>query len=138
MAKRISTEDFLVQNGIYPGSIHCTDAIENIPSQEITTGKYLTAKNIGTKDFVQDRKNARLDHQIAARTKVLAALIVPMYVVPIWLMIMLSLPAFKVKVFSERMQILMLGALASDIVGLCYVVTRSLFSQKPEALDDEA
>ncbi len=61
-----------------------------------------------------------------------------MYVVPVWLIIMLTLPAFKVKAFSERMQILLLGALASDIVGLCYVVTRNLFPQRPDAWDDEA
>lgn len=139
MAKQISTEDFLMQNGIPPGSIHCADAIENIPLEEITTDEYLTARNIKTEDLtVEGRKNARLEHHLASRTKVLAALVIPMYIVPVWLMIMLSLPAFRIKAFSERMQILLLGALASDIVGLCYVVTRDLFPQRPDASDVEA
>lgn len=135
MAKHVSTENFLMQNGIYSGSIHCTD-VDAI--DEIKTDEYLIAKNVEQGDLtIEGRKNARLQHHLASRTKVLAALIIPMYVVPIWLMIMLSLPAFKVKAFSERMQILLLGALASDIVGLCYVVTRDLFPQKSDFGDDE-
>ncbi len=64
MAKPISTEDFLVQNGIYSGSINCTNAIN-----EIKTGEYLTANNIKQGDLtVEGRKNARLQHHLDSRT----------------------------------------------------------------------
>ncbi|KPQ35704.1 MAG: Protein of unknown function (DUF3043) [Phormidesmis priestleyi Ana] len=109
-----------------------------MPAVTTTTEEYLNKPNVKEYDFAtsEARKSAELKHRIDSRTKVLAALIIPMYVAPIWLMVMLSLPAFKVKAFSERMQYLLLGALASDLLGLCYVVTRDLFPQKPDD-DDE-
>jgi hypothetical protein len=141
MAGYLSIEDFLIRRGVYPGSISCIDDIEatDLSRSTITTEEYLSGKNIEANDFstTEGRKSARLKHHLASRTKVLTALIIPMYVAPVWLMIMLSLPAFNIKVFSERMQILLLSALTSDLIGLCYVVTRNLFPQKPEFWEDE-
>jgi len=107
--------------------------------EQQTVGEYLSSQNINRDDFAttEGRKSARLKHQLTSRTKVLAALIIPMYVAPIWLMVMISLPAFNIKSFSERMQFALLSALASDLIGLCYVVTRDLFPQKPNDWNEE-
>ncbi len=107
--------------------------------EQQTVGEYLSSQNINRDDFTttKGRKSARLKHQLTSRTKVLTALIIPMYVAPIWLMVMISLPAFNIKSFSERMQFALLSALASDLIGLCYVVTRDLFPQKPDDWDEE-
>lgn len=51
-----------------------------------------------------------------------------MSIAPFWLMALLSLPAFNVKeAYSEKMQAAFLTALASDFIGLYYVITRDLF-----------
>jgi hypothetical protein len=52
-----------------------------------------------------------------------------MSIVPIWLMVLLSLPAFGKKPYSEAMQAAFLTGLVSDFVGLYYVITRDLFPQ---------
>jgi hypothetical protein len=152
VANYLSTEEYLASYGIDAESVDCTaDPVESqalnnaeIPeavniNSPITTSGYLSDNKVSTYDFAtaEGRKSAYSHHHISSRSKVLAALIIPMYVAPIWLMVMLTLPIFKGKIFSERMQFALLTALTSDLIGLCYVVTRDLFPKKPEFWNDD-
>jgi hypothetical protein len=82
----------------------------------------------------EERKGAELQHRIDSRDKVLRSLIIPMYVIPCWLLLMLSVsvikhPLLNNSAFSEKVQLALLGTLATDVLGLCFLVTRDLFPQ---------
>lgn len=123
MTRRVMTEK------ISELSVKQQSAIE-----QQSVGEYLSSQSIERDDFTKTRgqKSARLVHQMTSRTKVLTALIIPMYVVPVWLMVMISLPAFNITSFSERMQFALLSALVSDLIGIFYILTRDLFPKKSE------
>lgn len=145
--EKASTERFLESQGVFSSDIQqCLEtAPDPIPhSLSISTEEYLTRQNVEVEDIDLKTEEGRreafakqqleeLKHQLEARNKVLSALRIPMYVVPAWLIVMLTLPIVNseyIKAPSERMQLALLTALASDIIGLCYVVTRNLFPQK--------
>jgi hypothetical protein len=62
---------------------------------------------------------------------ILCSLMAPMIFIPFWLMWTLS--PINAKQYSERMQGAFLAALASDVMGLCWIVTRDLFPQGKES-----
>jgi len=109
------------------------DAFELHPVDERrvqSTEKFLEDRGIDKTAVVSDEiARAETRHRHFGRTIVLLSLVVPMSIAPFWLMALLSLPAFNRKVYSEGMQAALLAALASDFVGLYYVITRDLFPQ---------
>lgn len=141
--KKISPDEFL------ENAINDVIAIESIASTEeaIDANKLFGQSSDGAFNLTpkekydltkpEGREAATLDERLRARTEVLHALRVPMYIVPCWLMLILSLPAINhpwlnKNAYSERVQFALIGALASDILGLCWVVTRDLFPQGKE------
>jgi hypothetical protein len=73
------------------------------------------------------RKAADFNQRLFQRKLVLGSQLIPMCVIPIWLMVILSLPAFGNKAYSEKMQAGLLAALATNALGLCYIIARDLF-----------
>ncbi|MGB3200003.1 MAG: hypothetical protein WBA99_03820, partial [Nodosilinea sp.] len=68
-----------------------------------------------------------LRHRLNARMIILYALIAPMVVIPFWLMWLLS-PG-NIDRYEKEMEGALLGALASNVLGLCWIITRDLFPQ---------
>lgn len=107
-------------------------AIHSTVTLDEATDKFLKQKGIAVNTAVVAMSDAEarayeLRHRLGARTTILWTLVLPMAIVPFWLMIQLSLPIFNIKPHSEKMQLGLLAALATDVVGLFYVVTRDLF-----------
>lgn len=152
----ISTDDFLKRKNIDESSFQLVELdstpdaenhpdIQNngkaeaiVPASHSTitldeaTDKFLKQKGIAINTAVVAMSDAEarayeLRHRLGARTTILWTLILPMAIVPFWLMIQLSLPIFGIKPYSEKMQLGLLAALATDVVGLFYVVTRDLY-----------
>jgi hypothetical protein len=83
------------------------------------------------------RKAADFNQRLFQRKLVLGSQLIPMCVIPIWLMVMLSLPAFGHKAYSERMQAGFLAALATNALGLCYIIARDLFPLGRDEADNQ-
>jgi hypothetical protein len=66
-------------------------------------------------------------HLLKSKTIVLWSLVAPMSIIPIWLMVLLTLPSLGRTQMSEKLQLAILAAIATDYIGLYYVVTRNLF-----------
>ena len=118
----LSTDSFL---DIYGVDNHSMDA--SISDVDITSPDDLLPPDslIASDQNIEKRE---LEHRLRLRNIVLYALITPMAVIPIWLMVLLTVPVFhEDSKVSERMQIAYLTAVASDFVGLHYIITRDLF-----------
>lgn len=87
--------------------------------------------NVNSVDDIIELKRA--NHLIDSRTTILRIIVVPMSIVPIWLMIILTLSMFGKIEMSEKMKFAFLGAITGDFLGLCYIVTRDLFPQGDSA-----
>lgn len=125
------TEDFLERHGT------ATDAALSVVEQE-ETGRFLERKGAADDKSIiaitdEEVKLRERLQRLRERTTILYALVGSMGLIPIWLMILLSLPVFNIKPYSEKMQLGFLAALATDVVGLFYVVTRDLFPSGNEA-----
>lgn len=95
-----------------------------------STEDFLKQYGVGKTDIKADElKIVETKHRLRSRTLVIWSLIIPMSIAPFWLMILLSLPAFGKKPYSETMQAAFFAGLVSDFVGLYYVITRDLFPQ---------
>ena len=66
-------------------------------------------------------------HRIMSRTVILYSLVVPMSIIPIWLMGIFTFSVSGKAHMSQTLQLSMLGAIAVDFAGLYYVVTSDLF-----------
>jgi hypothetical protein len=117
------------------------DLIQNSTEIEIITdtGKYLINQGITNDgfDLVTDegRKAAEMQHRLKSRSLFLIIVSLPMSIAPLWLMVMLTLPVWGIKVYSDSMQAGFLTALATNVLGLCYVVARDLFPQSKKDTD---
>lgn len=120
----LSTDSFLNIYGVHNNSMDASiSEIEVASSDDFLPPDSLIAAG-GDRDI--ERKE--IEHRLRLRNIILYALITPMAVIPIWLMVLLSVPVFnKESAVSERMQIAYLAAVASDFVGLYYIITRDLF-----------
>jgi hypothetical protein len=144
---KLHTEDFLKERENSYLNHEASNYLQKqgIPpsEQSISALKYLL-REAGFSDGIElakfdfkkpsGRIGAETNHRLNSRSRIVRVLLCPMLIIPIWLMGMISLPAFGNKAYSERMQIFFLGALASNALGLCYVVTRDLF---PLGKDDK-
>ncbi|ESA32758.1 hypothetical protein N836_24415 [Leptolyngbya sp. Heron Island J] len=120
--KVVSTTDFLGKNAAGDGSMEL-----HSDERDVTSTDDVIAPNAITSPE-DEYLNAELEQRLKLRKWVLLSLIGPMAVIPIWLMVLLSVPVFNEKAdVSERMQIGYLAAVASDFFGLYYIVTRDLF-----------
>ncbi|MGI0491836.1 hypothetical protein ACN4EG_08485 [Alkalinema pantanalense CENA528] len=137
---QLKLDEYLREKGFTQESFQVSDPDEN-PIGKIDTRQTVEKLQIGHDDLDlktdEGRKGAELQHRIHSRSTILKALVVPMYIIPLWLMVILSLPALKVNAYSEKMQFTLLGALASDVIGLCYVVTRDLFPKGSSSQDED-
>lgn len=116
----ILVEDYLANLGLTGDDI---EIVENVnPIEDYFYRHRLSEDTLKT---VEGRKGAELRHRLTARMIVLYALLAPMVIIPFWLMGIL-LPG-NAKHYSERMQGAFLAALASNVLGLCWVVTRDLY-----------
>lgn len=117
------------------------------PCMEYTSlDDYLDSHGV-PKDAIKslhEEKIADASHRRQARTIILWILSLQMLIIPIWLMVLLTLPIFNDKdsgKISERMQAGFLAAVATDFAGLYYIMTRDLFPQgssgKPRRKKDE-
>lgn len=121
--KTISVESYLLSHNVRKGAIKLIDD-EKITSTE----SYLKGNGINANSFVVNTlEDAREMHLIRSRTIVLWNLVVPMSIIPIWLVVLLTLPSFGRTQMSEKLQLAILAAIATDYLGLYYVVTRNLF-----------
>ena len=133
--EQLSTKQWLKKRGVHNPDfqVHIVNA-ERIESTE----EFLKSHGVDRSAVITDElRKAEVEHRINSRRLVLLSLIVPMSIAPFWLMVLLSLPAFDKKPYSESMQAAFLAALVSDFVGLYYVITRDLFP-KGEASHREA
>lgn len=94
-------------------------------------------KNLGVEIGLNSVKDVielkQADNRINARKTILRIIVIPMTIVPIWLMVMLTLSMFGKIEMSEKMKFAFLGAITGDFLGLCYIVTRDLFPQGDSA-----
>jgi hypothetical protein len=74
-------------------------------------------------------KMAEATQRLSARNLILWSLVVPMSVIPFWLMGLLTFNSLGRIKLSESLQVGILAAVASDYLGLYYVVTQDLFPQ---------
>lgn len=120
--KVVSTTDFLGKNAAGDGSMELhSDERDVTLTDDVIAPKSITSPE---DEYVDEELRQRLE----LRKWVLLPLVIPMAVIPIWLMVLLSVPVFNEKAnVSERMQIGYLAAVASDFFGLYYIVTRDLF-----------
>lgn len=136
----LKIDEYLKEKGFTQENFQVTDPDE-IPIDKIYASQTVEKLQIGDDDLDlktdEGRKGAELQHRIHSRSTVLKALVVPMYFIPLWLMGILSLPAVNITAYSEKMQLMFLGALASDVVGLCYVVTKDLFPKGSSSHDED-
>ncbi|NJL54694.1 hypothetical protein HC928_05485 [bacterium] len=128
----ISTADYLKQHGVSEDAI-----VERQSQKSNLIEDFLVRKGIDEDALrtVEGRKGAELKHRLTARMILLSALIAPIVVIPFWLMWILS--PTNSRNYSERMQAAFLAALASDVLGLCWIVTRDLFPQGNELSNED-
>ncbi|HSM82610.1 MAG TPA: hypothetical protein VLS96_13040 [Nodosilinea sp.] len=120
--KALAVDDYLKDLGLDADDIKI---VENVNLIEDYFYRHRLSED--TLRTVEGRKGAELRHRLTARMIVLYALLAPMVIIPFWLMWIL-LPSNS-KSYSERMQGAFLAALASNVLGLCWVVTRDLYPQ---------
>lgn len=77
----------------------------------------------------QDPRRGNSDQRSNERRIILWFLVVPMSIIPICLTASLVLSWSGRGNLSEKMQFAVLGALSTNFLGICYVVTRDLFPQ---------
>lgn len=118
--KSLAVEDYLKNLGFDEDDIKIAENVNLIEDYFYRHRLYEDALRT-----VEGRKGAELRHRLTARMIVLYALLAPMVIIPFWLMWIL-LPN-NTKNYSERMQGAFLAALASNVLGLCWVVTRDLY-----------
>jgi hypothetical protein len=142
----LSTEDYLRQFGIDQSAILdvSDQGISDIVPIEADTDKFLEefarrhspglskAEIQGqTKIFdltkEEERRAADMTQRLWFRRTVLFTQLVPMCLIPLWLVVILSLPVFGVKQYSEDMQKGFLGALATNAFGICLIIARDIF-----------
>ncbi|MGB3518030.1 MAG: hypothetical protein WBA43_16355 [Elainellaceae cyanobacterium] len=116
-------DQYLKDQGLTDETVKIVEPVEN-PINEFIDRHSLYEDTLKT---VEGRKGAELKHRLNARMVVLYALIAPMVVIPFWLMWLLS-PG-NIDKYEEEMQGALLGALASNVLGLCWIITRDLFPQ---------
>lgn len=124
-AGQLSTKGWLAKRGIHTSGVQ----VHLVNDEKIaSTEEYLKKQGID-RDAVTtaELRKAEVVHRLSSRKLVLLSLVIPMSIAPFWLMVLLSLPAFDKKPYSERMQAAFLTALVSDFAGLYYVITRDLF-----------
>lgn len=121
----LSTQKWLKKQGVHSSDLQ----VQIIDDEKIeSTEDYLSARGVDRSALITDElRRAEARHRLNSRKLVLLSLVVPMSIAPFWLMVLLSLPAFDKKPYSERMQVAFLAALVSDFAGLYYVITRDLF-----------
>lgn len=126
-----STQEFLGKHGIKNDSISAqsTDVEVTFLDDFLSPDAVKSPQDTFSKAELDHRLSlAELEHRQKLRRWILRPLIIPMAIIPIWLMVLLSVPVFNSKAtVSERMQIAYLGAVASDFIGLYYIITRDLF-----------
>lgn len=110
------------------------DALKVEVAQEVTDyaspDEYLSQHGISENAIAFEEIKAEASHRRQARTVILGVLAVQMLVIPIWLMILLTLPIVNEqasKKISPAMQGAYLAAVATDFAGLYYIITRDLF-----------
>jgi hypothetical protein len=150
---RLSTEDYLRQLGIDKGSIsevseQATSEIEpitntdeylldvakrnnpsGIPKAQLeiqTKIRDLTTEE-GRKAAEMEQRLAEMEQRLGFRKIILFSQLLPMCLIPCWLVMVLSLPIFSIKAYSEDMQKGFLIALGTDALGICFIVARDLF-----------
>lgn len=117
-----STQAFLGAHGISESSIETHDGalLTTNVDDYLPQDAFISPED--------ELRKLELEHRLKLRRLVLYALIIPMAIIPIWLMVLLTVPAFnKDAKISETMQIAYLTAVASDFIGLYYIITRDLF-----------
>ena len=77
------------------------------------------------------------DHRINSRRVILYSFVVPMSIIPIWLMILLTLSVTGRAKMSPAVELGSLTAIAGDFAGLYCIVTRDLFPQGKPGNDDD-
>ena len=122
---KISVETYLSKHRIGKDALR----IQEIDGETVqSTDAFLAEKGVGKMALTADEvRRVELRHRLSARMTILWSLVVPMSIVPLWLMVLLSLPAFGNQAYKGPMQGLFLTALVSDFAGLYFVVTRDLF-----------
>jgi hypothetical protein len=140
---QLSTEDYLSQFGLGRDAISevlVGETLEILPI-ESNTEKYLEnfaapglnkeARRRQTQIYdltkEEGRKAADMEQRLSFREIVVISQLVPIFLIPIWLAIILSLPIFGVKPYSEDMQKGFLAALATNAFGVCLIIARDLF-----------
>jgi len=120
----VSVEGFLGEHGIDELSIQAQTAEIEVQS----TADYIPVNSFSSPE--DELRKMELEHRIKLRSMLLYPLIIPMTIIPIWLMVLLTIPAINPNSkLSETLQIAYLTAVASDFAGLYYIITRDLFSQ---------
>lgn len=120
--KDVSTEDFLDTYGISENSMdaHMSDVEVTSLNDVLPQDSLISPTN--------EMEKREFEHRIKLRNVILYSLIMPMAIIPIWLMILLTIPVFdRDSDVSEPMQLAYLTAVASDFIGLYYIITRDLF-----------
>lgn len=120
--KDVSTKAFLDEHGLGDTSMEANMAeIEVASLDDVLPPDSLTSPE----SYMMRRE---FEHRLKLRRLILYAIIVPMAIIPIWLMVLLTVPVFNKKSGpSEAMQMAYLTAVASDFIGLYYIITRDLF-----------
>ena len=122
----IDIQKWLSKNGVSKDSFN----IYIVEKEKLSsTEEFLEERGID-QDSLSTNESAHIEmkHQHFARNLILLSLVIPMSIVPFWLMALLSLPIFiERKIYSGSMQAAFLAALVSDYVGLYYIVTSDLF-----------
>lgn len=123
-----STEDFLGKQGAGDGSIEAESAdIVTISTDDMLAPNALTSPEDGMRRE-QDFRRLALENHIKLRTWLLATVILPMAVIPIWLMCLLTEPVLNPNSrVKQEMQFAYLAAIATDVFGLYQIVIRNLF-----------
>jgi hypothetical protein len=140
---QLSTEDYLSQFGLGKDAISevsHSETSEIVPI-ESNTDKYLenyATPGLSKEDRIRQtriydltkeegRKAADMEQRLSFREIVIISQLLPIFLIPLWLAVILSLPIFGVKPYSEDMQKGFLAALATNAFGVCLIVARDLF-----------
>ncbi|NET34934.1 MAG: hypothetical protein F6K19_23400 [Cyanothece sp. SIO1E1] len=141
----VSVQAFLEHYGIDKDAIVIKHYFESETPDDYFHRHRISENSI---QFPDAEMRAEASHRRQARSIILWVLAVPMSVIPIWIMVLLTLPVLNKEAnVSQPMQAAYLAAVATDFVGLYYIITRDLFpqggrrtsrkSKKRERQDDE-